>query len=58
MDKKEIALELTLAAIQHDKLLSKRSRNTTDENVEENNIYNARQIADFYNNLLANINIE
>ncbi len=57
MDKNEIALELTLCAIQNNIISKRYKQSNTDEGVEQDNEYAAKQVADFYNNLLNNINL-
>lgn len=49
MDFKEIALQLTLKAIEEGKI---RTKGINDGNFEEVNAFNAKQISDFYISIL------
>lgn len=53
MDKKEIALQLTLKAIDSTNVIQTMGRN--DGSKEEVNAFNAKQISDFYNSVYAAI---
>ena len=57
MDKSEIALKLTLCAIEHNVILYRYNSSSTDNAIEEDNAYDANPIAAFYNNILNNINL-
>ncbi len=50
---KEVALQLTLEAIKQGKIeFTHTSPNTTDDRRETANQFNAKQISDFYNNII------
>ena len=56
MDKSEIALQLTLKAMDSSNVIQTIGRNEAKR--EEANTYNAKQISDFYNSVYAAINID
>ena len=56
MDKSEIALQLTLKAMDSSNVIRTHGRN--DGEIEETNTFNAKQISDVYNSVYAAINTE
>lgn len=56
MDKHEIALQITLKAIEGNLITVKCS--PIEQEIEELNAFNSKQIADFYNSVYSTINTE
>lgn len=55
MTKQEVALELTLKAIESNYLHADNKRYLEEEDINNANNYNANLIVDFYNHILDNI---
>jgi hypothetical protein len=53
MDKSEIALQLTVAALKNDKISLNEQKSPKKE--AEQNSFNAKQISDFYKSILAEL---
>jgi len=57
MNKSEIALEITLKAMEHDAIRFQVCSGQNDE-LEQFNAFNVKQVADFYNTLLKQLSSE
>ncbi len=55
MTKEEIAMQLTITAIQQDKISSVYNVNTQNDGIEKDNAFYAKQVTDFYNYVLDNM---